>query len=88
MNDGVIFLNLMQRCALTLKSDSDMPPQECEVIYKIMNTIVSVLQNKTVIVEETNMVTKIFKELEVLNPISFINHQRPVFFIPKSCLKP
>ena len=53
-----------------------------------MCTIVALLQDNNVIVEETNIVTKMFEELEVLNPISFINHQTPVFFIRKSCLKP
>ena len=88
MNNSQIFLNLMQRCTSTLKSDSEMPQKECELIYRIMGTIVALLQDNNVIVEETNIVTKMFEELEVLNPISFINHQTPVFFIRKSCLKP
>jgi hypothetical protein len=88
MNNSQVFLNLMQRCTSTLKADSEMPRKECELIYRIMGTIVALLQEDTVIIEETTIATKIFEELEVLNPISFINHRRPVFFIRKSCLKP
>ena len=40
------FLTMMSICTETLKTDSSLPKLHCEVIFKIMNTIIGILQNK------------------------------------------
>ena len=41
-NDSEHFINMMSICTNTLKTDTNLPKLHCEVIFKIMNTIIGV----------------------------------------------
>jgi hypothetical protein len=54
-----------------------------------MNTIIGVLENKSIVEQVEPCITmKIFDELDILKPTSFLhNDNNPVFFICKSCVR-
>ena len=85
------FLTMMSICTETLKTDSSLPKVYCDVIFKIMNTINGILQNKhlePVESENPSVIMKIFNELDILKPTSFLhNDKNPVFFICKSWVR-
>ena len=88
-NDSEHFINMMSICTDTLKTDTNLPKLHCEVIFKIMNTIIGVLENKSIGEQVEPCITmKIFDELDILKPTSFLhNDNNPVFFICKSCVR-
>ena len=85
------FLTMMTICTETLKTDSSLPKLHCEVIFKIMNTIIGILQKKHIQPlqsENPSIIMKLFNELDILKPTSFLhNDNNPVFFICKSWVR-
>jgi hypothetical protein len=85
------FLTMMTICTETLKTDSLLPKLHCEVIFKIMNTIIGILQKKHIEPlesENPSIIMKLFNELDILKPTSFLhNDNNPVFFICKSWVR-